>query len=109
MTPARAQRRTPPGPARAPIHVQSRPAPGTEPTTAPDPAADVLADVLAEARSRLATAHKPGCRCSTWCRDDWTYFGHAIGPCTVCGEPCRSTDPAGNMRHPTGGCEARTA
>ncbi len=97
MSPAR-QRRVPPGPARAPLHVQSRPAPGLEP-----PSSDVATtavDVLAEARSKLATAHKPGCRCSTWCRDDWTYFGHAIGPCTVCGEPCRSTDPDGRMRHP---------
>ncbi len=108
MSRTRAQRRTSPGPARARVHVQSRPAPGAEPPTAPEPATSA-ANVLAEARARLAKAHEPGCRCSTWCRNDWTYFGHAIGPCTVCGELCRSTDPDGKMRHPTGGCEAPDA
>jgi hypothetical protein len=93
MTPTRAQRRTPPGPARAPIHVQSRPAPGTDPATVQDPAG-AAASALAGARARLAAAPASGAT------GQWDYFGHAIGLCESCGEPCRSTDPDGVPRHP---------
>ena len=34
----------------------------------------------------------------------WEYFGHAIGPCEGCDEPCRSTDPEGVPRHPQTEC-----
>jgi hypothetical protein len=92
MTPARAQRRTSPGRARAPIHVQTRLAPGAEPPTVPEPAA-AAASALAGARAKLATA--PTRRAA-----GWEYFGHAIGPCESCGEPCRSTAPDGRVLHP---------
>lgn len=101
MTRTRAQRRTPPGPARTHVHVESRPFPGAEPPTAE--AATSVADVLADARASLTNAHEPGCQCSAWCRDDWTYAEHgapAFGPCSACGELCRSIDPQGRLRHP---------
>ena len=34
----------------------------------------------------------------------WEYFGHAIGPCAGCGEPCRSVDREGVLRHPQSEC-----
>jgi len=40
----------------------------------------------------------------TICNSGWTYSDRAIGNCSVCGEPCRSRDPQGVMRHPM--CEA---
>ena len=36
----------------------------------------------------------------------WEYFGHAIGPCASCGEPCRSVDREGRPRHPQAECGA---
>jgi hypothetical protein len=101
----RARRRTAPGPARAPIHVQSRPFPGAEASTAPD-LVETATTALSEARGALANAHGPGCQCSVWCRNAWEYFDHAIGPCAVCGEPCRSYDEDGVMRHPNCPVEA---
>lgn len=41
------------------------------------------------------------------CHSGWTFTDHAIGPCAVCGEPCRSRDPDGLMRHPQD-CETRS-
>lgn len=94
------------------VHVDARPAPGM-PATAPEPEAEP-AEVdhsagMAGARHALdeppaqRAAHPAGCRCSAWCRDDWEYFVLPIGPCSGCGEPCRSTDPEGRLLHPT--CE----
>lgn len=88
------------------LHVQARPFPGHVPAPAPDPST-IAAGGLAEARQMLTTpagaGHGPDCRCSVWCRDEWEYFAGAIGACATCGEPCRSTDPQGRLRHPT--CE----
>lgn len=109
MSRARAPQRTPPGPARGPVHVESRPFAGAEPAPAPDLAV-VAANAMAEARGALVTAHEPGCQCSAWCRDDWTYAedgAPALGPCTVCGELCRSIDPEDRLRHPS--CDPEAA
>jgi hypothetical protein len=90
------------------LYVESRPFPGA-PDPEPRPDLTVLAgSALAAARRQLdhpspPVDHPADCRCSVWCRDEWTYAGQAIGRCTVCGEPCRSTDPEGRLRHPT--CE----
>lgn len=83
------------------LHVTARPFPGHVPAPAPDPT-----KALAQARRALTDGIvdcPPACRCSVWCRDEWEYFDHAIGSCSVCGEPCRSTDPEGRLRHPTCG------
>jgi hypothetical protein len=93
------------------VHVGHRPAPGgPEPEPLAEPTGDVDHSAgIAEARHALVEPPKPraehptGCQCSTWCRDDWTYAAHgapALGPCSVCGELCRSIDPEGRMRHP---------
>jgi hypothetical protein len=89
------------------VHVESRPFPGHEPAPAPDLTV-VAGSALTAARRQLdhplpPTEHSADCRCSVWCRDEWAYAGQAIGACSVCGEPCRSTDPEGRRRHPT--CE----
>jgi hypothetical protein len=90
------------------LYVESRPFPGApEPGPRPDLTA-VAGSALAAARRQLdnpsaPVEHSADCRCSVWCRDEWTYAGQALGPCSVCGEPCRSTDPEGRVRHPT--CE----
>lgn len=87
------------------VYVEARPFPGHEPAPRPDTAV-VAGSALAAARrallepSALPVDHPAGCRCSVWCRDEWTYAGQAIGACSVCDEPCRSTDPEGRRRHP---------
>lgn len=85
------------------LYVESRPFPGHVP--APRDLAGTAAGELAAARRALDAGppaeHPAGCRCSVWCRDEWTYADHAIGLCGSCGEPCRSTDPEGRLRHPT--------
>lgn len=40
----------------------------------------------------------PGCPI---CESGWAWFAAAIGPCSACGKPCRSTDPAGQPLHPS--------
>ncbi len=90
-----------PGPARTPLHVESRPFARPEPA---DPTVSA-AQVLAGARATLANAHGPGCWCSVWCRDDWTYADHALGECVAGDGPCRSVDPEGRLRHPNCGVE----
>lgn len=88
------------------LHITDRPfrgAPAPEPTGL----GRVAGSALASARRTLVVpAPHPECRCSVWCRDEWVFARHAIGPCCVCGEPCRSTDPEGRMRHPN--CEEPT-
>lgn len=90
------------------LHIESRPFPGApEPVPRPDPGI-VAGSALAAARRALVDApapadHPAGCRCSVWCRDEWVYAGQPIGACSVCGEPCRSTDPEGRRRHPNCG------
>jgi hypothetical protein len=94
------------------LHIQHRPFPGIEPAPAPD-LSKTAAGALAGARQALAAGQRPpappcepGCTCSAWCRDEWEYFAAAIGACEACGEPCRSTDPAGRKRHPSCGVPA---
>lgn len=53
---------------------------------------------LAAVRAALNSAAPCPPDCPT-CSADWQVENHAIGPCCVCGEPCRSKDPAGLMRH----------
>jgi hypothetical protein len=88
------------------LHVQSRPFPGAPPPE-PRDLAGAASSALAAARRSLDDGplpeHPAGCRCSVWCRDEWTYADKAIGACEACGEPCRSTDPEGRLRHPTCG------
>ena len=86
------------------LHVQARPFPGHVPAPAPDPAKTAAGGIAAARRTLAGPAEHPaGCRCSVWCRDEWTYFACAIGECVACGEHCRSVDPEGRVRHPT--CE----
>lgn len=90
------------------LHVQSMPFPGAPPAE-PRDLAGTAGSALAAARRSLADGpppeHPADCRCSVWCRDEWTYAPTAIGACEACGEPCRSTDPEGRLLHPT--CGAR--
>ena len=51
----------------------------------------------------MTAEHPAGCRCSVWCRDEWTYFAGAVGECVAGDGPARSVDPEGRVRHPT--CE----
>lgn len=88
------------------LHVESRPFPGATPAPPLD-LAGTAESALAAARRALVEPpadHPADCRCSVWCRNEWTYAGHALGACAGCGKPCRSTDPEGRRRHPT--CEA---
>lgn len=92
------------------LHIEHRPFPGA-PEPEPRPDLSVVADSALTAARRALDAlpalpadHPAGCRCSVWCRDEWVYADRgapSIGLCAVCGEPCRSTDPEGRMRHPT--------
>lgn len=84
--------------------------PGAPPPDPPDPAG-AAKSALTAARRILAPPleHPAGCRCSEWCRNEWTFAEHgapAFGPCDGCGEPCRSIDPRGVQRHPTCGAVA---
>lgn len=88
------------------VHVTSRPFPGHEPLP-PTDLAELAGKALAAARGSLEFVPDPcppGCRCSTWCRDDWVYAEHgapSLGHCVVCNERARSIDSEGNVRHPT--------
>lgn len=86
------------------LHIESRPFPGHVPAPAPD-LTKTAAGALAAARRNLGgpAEHPPECRCSVWCRDEWTYHAGAIGECVAGDGPARSTDPEGRVRHPT--CE----
>jgi hypothetical protein len=88
--------------ARPGLHVESRPWPGAV-QPEPDPAASRHG--LAVARAALGSAEPCPPTCAI-CHSGWTVEDHAIGPCAVCGEPCRSRDPDGLMRHPQD-CETR--
>lgn len=84
------------------LHVQHRPAPGLaapqEPAEpAPAPAVDT-APLLAQARAALAGAVVVE-ELPAGPTGEWEAFRRAIGPCCVCGEPCRSLDPEGRKRH----------
>ena len=86
------------------LHVQARPFPGHVPAPAPDPAKTAAGGIAAARRNLTGPAEHPaGCRCSVWCRDEWTYHAGAIGECVAGDGPARSTDPEGRVRHPT--CE----
>lgn len=91
------------------LHIESRPFPGIVPAPAPDPKVSARQHLEAS-RQHLAnrTPCPPTCpRCfggHAEATGQWEYFGHAIGPCETCREPCRSTDPEGRRRHPN--CEA---
>lgn len=93
------------------LHVTSRPFPGHVPPPPPD--RDVTArQTLDAARRRIAGRGEcpPTCpRCSggqAKATGRWEYFGHAIGDCAGCGEPCRSFDSKGVLRHPQSECGA---
>lgn len=63
------------------------------------PAENVVArNGLRVARAVLGTAEPCPPTCPI-CNSDWSYADCAIGPCEVCGEPCRSRDPEGRIRH----------
>jgi hypothetical protein len=92
------------------VHVTSRPFPGLEPAPAPDLPASA-AQALAAARGAIAGRAPcppacPQCFGGDLATGRWEYFGHAIGRCEACHEPCRSTDPAGLVRHPQSECGA---
>lgn len=55
---------------------------------------------LRVARAALGTAEPCPDSCPI-CHSGWTYAGSAIGPCALCGQPCRSRDPDGRAVHPS--------
>lgn len=85
--------------ARTGLHIQHRPAPGLtcDTTPAPRPPVDP-GPLLAGARQALASAVVAE-ELPTGPTGEWETFRRAIGPCCACGEPCRSFDPEGRMRH----------
>lgn len=88
------------------VYVHSRPFPGHVPLPVEDRGATARVQ-LEYARRRIASRAPCPATCPQCfgghaeATGHWEYFGHGIGRCTTCEEPCRSTDPEGRLRHPT--------